>query len=189
MLLYNLIDSIAAKLECAWFNIHHSSKGAQGEKSITDVGSGAGAQSRAADSHLILRAHEEDGGVVFEGAVRSFPPIQPIGLRWKFPLWVPDLSLDPDKLKGRLSAGEQRQSERDGEGIAKLATAFANGPATVSILRGLTGLSKDRCQRLLDVLEAKGSIKWTEEKIRGNTCRLYEAVNLDDQDGATNEPF
>jgi hypothetical protein len=189
MALYNLMDSITERLQCSWVNVHHTSKGAQGDKRVSDVGSGAGSQSRAADSHLVLREHEEDGAVVFDAVVRSFPPIEPVVLRWQFPLWRPDSSLDAGKLKGKLTASEQRQSARDDEGITKLAAAFSDGPATISILRGRSGLSKDRCQRLLDMLESKGSVKWTLQKIRGNTCRVYEAINLDDLNGSANEPF
>jgi len=81
MSLYNMLDRYAAQTQAAWIVVHHSSKGSQGEKSVTDVGAGAGAQSRAADAHLILRDHEEDDAVVLEAAVRSFPPVEPIGLR------------------------------------------------------------------------------------------------------------
>ena len=37
-----------------------ASKGDQSGKSTTDVGSGAGSQSRAADTHLIIRQHEQE---------------------------------------------------------------------------------------------------------------------------------
>jgi len=187
MALYNAIDGAAERLECAWLNVHHSSKGSQSEKSITDVGAGAGSQSRCVDAHIIFRQHEEPGCVVLDAAVRSFAPIEPIALRWQYPLWMPDGSLDTAKLKGKLSVGEQRQGERDNEGITKLATAFNDGPASVKVLRGRSGLSKDRCERLLDQLEAKGSVKWIEEKIRGNACRVYEAVNMDDE--GSNDTF
>ncbi|MGI6417616.1 MAG: hypothetical protein ACOX1P_18335 [Thermoguttaceae bacterium] len=52
MSLYNVIDGYAARLNTAWVNVHHASKGDQSGKGTTDVGSGAGAQSRAADTHL-----------------------------------------------------------------------------------------------------------------------------------------
>ena len=107
---YNLIDSVTERLDCSWLNIHHSSRGSQSEKSVTDTGSGAGAQSRAADSHVILRQHEEPDCVVLDAALRSFPPIEPVVLRWNFPLWSPDDSLDPGQLKRKQTGGEQQQS-------------------------------------------------------------------------------
>jgi hypothetical protein len=46
-----------------------------------DVGGGAGAQSRATDTHLVLRPHEEDNVVVRNAAVRTWAPIVPMWLR------------------------------------------------------------------------------------------------------------
>jgi hypothetical protein len=97
--LYNSLDVYAAKLQCAFVLIHHSTKGSQAGKAVTDVGAGAGAQSRAADTHLVLRPHEEPGVVVLDAAVRSWPPIEPRCLRWSFPVWTVNDTLDPADLK------------------------------------------------------------------------------------------
>jgi len=97
--MYNILDAIADRLGCSFVLIHHSSKGSQTGKSITDVGSGAGAQSRASDTHLILRAHEQDNCFVLDAAARSWPPIKPICLRWEFPVFRPAPDLDPAALK------------------------------------------------------------------------------------------
>ncbi len=43
-------------------------------KAMGGVGAGAGAQSRVADVHLVLRDHEEAGVAVVDAAVRSFAP-------------------------------------------------------------------------------------------------------------------
>lgn len=48
--IYNAIDRYASKLGCSFVLIHHSSKGSQSGKSVTDVGAGAGSQSRATDN-------------------------------------------------------------------------------------------------------------------------------------------
>ena len=45
--LYNHIDRYAADLGCAFVLIHHSSKGNQSGKSVTDVGAGAGSHADA----------------------------------------------------------------------------------------------------------------------------------------------
>jgi len=96
---YNVLDAYAAKLQCAFVLIHHSTKGNQSGKAVTDVGAGAGAQSRAADTHLVLRPHEEPGVAVLDAAVRSWPPIEPKCLRWSFPVWTVEDALDPADLK------------------------------------------------------------------------------------------
>jgi hypothetical protein len=103
---YNAIDHYALQLGCGFVLIHHSTKGNQAAKSVTDVGAGAGSQSRATDTHLILRAHEEQGAVVLEAAARSWPPIDPVVLRWVFPVWVVDSGLDPAALKQTKPKGK-----------------------------------------------------------------------------------
>lgn len=109
--LYNRLDKVAATLGCSFVLIHHSTKGNQSGKSVTDVGAGAGAQSRATDTHLVLREHEESGCVVLDAAVRSWPPIEPVILRWNFPLWSIDDSLDPTNLK-RATPRRDRTAKR-----------------------------------------------------------------------------
>lgn len=97
--LYNLLDRCAASLRCAFLLIHHTTKGVQSGKSVTDVGAGAGSQSRAADCHFVLRPHEADGCLAVEAVTRSWPSPPPVVIRQEFPLWLPDPSLDPAALK------------------------------------------------------------------------------------------
>ncbi|HEV7299818.1 MAG TPA: AAA family ATPase [Tepidisphaeraceae bacterium] len=96
---YNLIDAFAEQTGASFVLVHHSSKGVQSDKSVTDVGAGAGAQSRATDTHLILRHHENDGVVVLDAAVRSWKPIEAVCLRWDFPLWRTAPGEDPTLLR------------------------------------------------------------------------------------------
>ena len=97
---YNLLDRYAAQIGCAFVLIHHTSKGNQSQKAVTDVGSGAGSQSRAADTHLVLRRHKEKGCVVLDSVVRSFKSLDPVCLRWEFPLFKIDPSLSAEELEG-----------------------------------------------------------------------------------------
>lgn len=97
---YNLIDSYSAHLGCATVCIHHASKGNQSGKSVTDVGAGAGAQSRAADTHLTIRQHEQQGAVVIDAAVRSWAPVVPRAFRFEFPVFNYADDLDPAELAG-----------------------------------------------------------------------------------------
>lgn len=99
MHLYNTLDSAAASQGCAIALVHHTSKGDQSKKSVTDVGSGAGSQSRAADCHLVLRPHSSLGCVTMQAAVRANPAIQPIVLRREHPLWLVATDADPTQLR------------------------------------------------------------------------------------------
>jgi len=107
---YNLIDQYAAQMGCAFVLVHHTSKGNQAAKSVTDVGAGAGSQSRAVDTHVVLRPHEQPGLVVLEAAVRSFPPLQPRVLSWDWPLFAPTEEADPSALMGLAPPPKPKRS-------------------------------------------------------------------------------
>ncbi len=140
---YNEVDRIAETTGSAVALVHHSTKGAQGEKRVTDVGAGGGSQSRAADTHLILREHEESGVAVLDAAVRSFPPVEPLAVRWEFPLWVPDGTLDVKALKGRQTNGNQ--GAKDAEADQAVLDA-CDGWKTRRQIREKTGYGETRAQ-------------------------------------------
>ncbi len=98
--LYTQLDAYAEYTGSAFVLIHHASKGDQSGKETTDIGAGAGAQSRACDAHMVLRKHEETGIYVIDCANRSFPPIQRFCARFKFPVWEAADEKDPDAMAG-----------------------------------------------------------------------------------------
>lgn len=106
--LYNALDFYADQLGASFALVHHASKGDQSAKAITDVGAGAGAQSRATDTHLILRPHEEPDSVILDAAVRSWPPVLPRCLRWRYPVWEPAPDLDPTALRQPKPRGRRK---------------------------------------------------------------------------------
>jgi hypothetical protein len=142
-MLVNEIDKAAGWLGCAWVNIHHASKGNQATKSITDVGAGAGAQSRAADCHLIPREQKEPGCIVLESVVRSFKPVGPMTLRWNFPFWTRADGLDPAAVKGRGSRADDRKQEALRDDCYKMIEELRSklGRATKSTFQGAAGES------------------------------------------------
>lgn len=85
--MYVLLDETAEKHNCATTVVHHTSKGSQQGKSVSDMGSGAGAQSRSADCHIVLREHEDKDTVVLQAIVRSQRPVEPVCLTFEYPLW------------------------------------------------------------------------------------------------------
>lgn len=170
--IYNLLDQYTAKTKAAWILIHHSSKGSQADKSVTDVGAGAGSQARAADTHLILRPHEEPGHVVLEAALRSFPPVEPIALKWEFPLWT-RADVDPTKLAGRLNSQQQRWREMDVQGLEAIKTALAKRPHTIRSLRATCDMSAARAEKLVyKLVEDKTVVEYTVKK-GGNECSEF----------------
>jgi len=89
--------------------VHHASKGMQFSKTVAEVGAGAGAIARAADCHVAIRPHKVPGVAAFEAVVRSFPPVEPQCIAFRWPLWeVASEDLDPSDLLGaKPSPGAQ----------------------------------------------------------------------------------
>ena len=170
---YNLIDRFAANTGAAWSLIHHSSKGFQGEKAVTDVGAGAGSMARAADTHLVLREHQEQDHAVLDAALRSWPRVEPLTLKWSFPLWLPT-NADPKQLKGKLNRQQQQLAERDRAGREAICKAIEERiGATKREIRDCTGFSRDRVDRLLCQMKADQTVSTTSVIRKGNSCDLF----------------
>ena len=161
--LYNCVDRIGERQGCAIVLIHHASKGNQSGRGVTDVGSGAGAQSRAVDAHIVLRPHEVDGAVVLEAAVRSWPQVAKVGLRWEFPAFRVDLSLDTAQLRresgrrGKSDPNKPTSTALDSKAFAaKFLTAKAIPKASIiDRVRG-DGFSERQAKTLLERAECEG---------------------------------
>lgn len=173
--LYNHIDRYADLLHCSFVLIHHTTKGNQSAKSVTDVGAGAGSQSRATDTHLVLRPHEEEDVVVLDAAVRSWPPVMPRCLRWSFPVWSSADGLDPQQLKGE--SGKKSADKRDSWTPERFVEAFVDDkPATRSAILNRAvdgGLSRWAADNLLRSADAAGLVIREGEGKRNQPC-LYQ---------------
>ena len=118
--IYNKLDSLARKNEASIINIHHSSKGNQGDKGVTDVGAGAGSISRAADTHMVIREHSEDGLFVIEAVTRSGLSPKPVTAKLQWPLWKEVSNVEPtvktfenqrDKIKRKAQEENSGKAE------------------------------------------------------------------------------
>ena len=97
---YDSIITLASETRAAIVVVHHFSKGSQAEKSVVDLGSGAGAIARSGDAHIGLRAHKETGAIVCDMVVREFAENMPTAWRWSYPVFVPAPDLNPLELAG-----------------------------------------------------------------------------------------
>lgn len=85
--------------------------------------------------------------------------------------------LDPAALKGKQTRAEQRQIERDAEGIDLITDALERGPATTrEILRRTGGMGKARAERLLDRLEASQKAIRRPVTVKGNATYEYALI-------------
>jgi hypothetical protein len=183
MALYNKIDAYASRLGAAWVNVHHASKGDQSGKGVTDVGSGAGSQSRAADTHLIIRQHEQEDVAVIEAVVRSWPPVERFAIRWNFPTWDLDAEADPRKLWGARQSRDRATSEakdihlnEDRQGIVNAMVGNAD-LQTKTEIRDSARIGNPRFGFAWASLLADGTIIPAGETTKGNN-RKYEAFGL-----------
>lgn len=177
--LYNHIDRYADSLRCSFVLIHHTTKGNQSSKSVTDVGAGAGSQSRATDTHMVLRPHEDENAVVLDAAVRSWPPCAPRCLRWSFPVWSPADDLDPEQLKGD---GGKKRIERKPEWTPEsFVEAFIDDePTTRAVILGKAtraGLSQWAADNLLRAADGEGLVVRQGEGKRNQPCTYTRVLS------------
>ena len=179
--IYKRLDSYAAELNCAFVLIHHTSKGNQANKSVTDVGAGAGSQSRAADAHIILRRHTEENAVVMDAVVRSFPPVMPIGLRWNYPLWNYDMSLDTDALDGKLEEVLPRAEKKDITDEAEEAAALLATPMPktefIALIQTKLDTSRNHARDILDCAKVLELVRESYENDPQNPKRNLKLIS------------
>ncbi len=149
---YNHLDCIAQRLGSGIIVVHHTSKGSQSGKRVTDIGSGAGAISRAPDTHMTITEHKTAGCCVLETVNRSFPKSDSCTIKFDYPEWTICEDVKPERETPRTkrdlvkAANDQRVEE----------ALQANDEPTMSIreIQGKTGLGAGTIQSCLARLEA-----------------------------------
>lgn len=182
------IDRYAADIESAFVLVHHTSKGSQAGKSITDVGAGAGSLPRAVDAHMVMREHEEPNTAVVDATVRTFAQPEPFAIHMSFPVWTLAQDVDATALKGkkeesqstsRAQASVQEYSTfeqwvKDNVTTPMSAEGISARLAVPNILHLSRNKAKEFCQRavvarVLRITQAhKGSIS---EQFVSTTCQ------------------
>ena len=169
--IFNKIDHYAEITGSAFAIVHHSSKGDQSDKSVTDMGSGAGSISRATDTHLVIRPHETEGMAVLEAVTRSFKQVEPTSIKLDYPLWVA-VAVAPNVRK-RKAMKEANQDESDVEADQDLISILSINSErwrTVSEIRKATGWGEVRAGRCImralkrDLIETKAETRRKELK-------------------------
>ncbi len=169
---YNQIDTIAARARCAITLNHHTSKGDQSQKAVTDVGAGAGAMTRATDTHVIMRPHELESCVVMEATCRSFPPIRPSTLCFDWPLW--SLKLIDPVLKQPKGSSKEEQAERDKEADTAILDALKGGSLTRRQIQTEAGMGEARTNRAISRLKKAKKVESKKAKKKtGRRCEVF----------------
>ncbi len=149
----------ATRMDCAILCVHHQSKGNQAGKSVADLGSGAGAQSRAVDWHCGLREHAEAGCVSLHTICRSFPPTDPSVWDLKPPAMAQRFELDAEDLKqpkARKAKTAEPKPEKAARPNWETAAKFAgDDPRDVAYFAAELNIGERRSVELLRQAVAK----------------------------------
>lgn len=158
MRIYNKIDAISKHTGAAVIVIHHTSKGDQTNKGITDIGAGAGSISRAADAMIALRPHEQEGLICMHMTARSWPPeshlpmvIRRNGIAWEVCDWA-----NPAEQKGAdMSRRKNGPAPLTEEELLKVIT---EKPLPIEYFKGVTKASHDSILAILEVFIELGTV-------------------------------
>lgn len=180
MAIYNQVDRYAAQMGAAFAIIHHTSKGDQAGKEVTDLGAGAGAISRAADTHLTIRPHESQGLAVLEAVTRSFQSPEPRTVEFSYPLWRAVDEIQPavrnPRLRASQAAAEARAKTKADEDTNDINQILAQIPAKgigQTDLQNLVGFGVGKFRRLIGKARSEyGAIEIKTVKRAGSKKKL-----------------
>lgn len=180
---HNMIDQFAKIMDCPIVLVHHATKGDQSGKAVTDMGSGGGSQSRAVDCHMTIRPHQQPGLAVLEAAVRSFAPVEPMTLRWNWPLWTVADDVEPE-LQADRSRSDSRQEAKDNAGVEDLKKILEanDSPLSRNALHKAFGGGKERLNRLIRIGVDKGVFEaaGTKTAQNGEIAELFTLASNED---------
>ena len=105
------LERIAAENNAAVIFGHHYPKGSSANKDPLDRLAGSGVFGRDLDTVMTLTPHREECCYTADFILRNHKPVDPTVLRWQYPLFQLDQTLDPTNLRGK--AGRPIQTEPD----------------------------------------------------------------------------
>ena len=93
------LERIAAENNAAVIFGHHYPKGSSANKDPLDRLAGSGVFGRDLDTVMTLTPHREECCYTADFILRNHKPVDPTVLRWQYPLFQLDETLDPTKLR------------------------------------------------------------------------------------------
>ena len=107
--------------------LQHFSKGDQSQKDTQDRFSGSGVWARHPDALVTFTGHEEEDCFGVEFTLRSFPPASPIAVRWDYPRFRIDDTLDPEKLKSKKTGRPKLNTAQQLAGLLQAGESISYG--------------------------------------------------------------
>jgi hypothetical protein len=93
------LERIAAENNASVIFGHHYPKGSSANKDPLDRLAGSGVFGRDLDTVMTLTPHREECCYTADFILRNHKPVDPTVLRWQYPLFHLDETLDPTKLR------------------------------------------------------------------------------------------
>lgn len=182
--IYTQLEAMANELNTAIIVIHHSSKGSQGDKALSDIGAGAGVISRSVDAHVVIRPHEQEGYCVMEALVRSFRQPSPRTIKFDYPIW--NLI---DNMEAKVSvpkpSGASKRDENNSEidRVVKDYLTAQSEPKTEADICQATGVSKAKVVQSLNRIGAT-ILESVPNKYGKHTLKWGIILSLDSENGS-----
>ena len=149
----NHLDSMCVETGAAIVFGHHFAKGSASGKEQIDRASGSGVFSRHPDGIITLTKYREEFAYVVEATLRNLPPMKPFGVRWEYPLMLPDTGIDTTQLKQPGRPTKHQVSE-----IVSVLVAGMTKAKWMEKARIATGVSKSTFYELAKLAEKKGDV-------------------------------
>lgn len=171
--IYTQLEAMANELATAIIVIHHSSKGFQGDKALSDIGAGAGVISRSVDAHVVIRPHEQQGYCVFEALVRSFRQPDPRTIKFDYPIWSLVEEVEAVVAQPKTPGASKREAEEaEHDRVIRDYLTESTAPQTEAAISSATGITKPKVEKSLKRIGAyiaetetnrwgKGVLKWS----------------------------
>ncbi len=149
--LLTMMEGLCCKAGAALILTHHFAKGDSSVKNAIDRASGGGVFARWGDVMMTFTPHEEDDAMTIEMSLRNFAPVKPFAVRWEYPRWQRDDSLNPSDLKTQRGRKEENSSD---DALAALGSDLL----TFGEWRKRAGMSVGTFSRKKNELESAGLI-------------------------------
>lgn len=112
-MLLNAFERFCVKTGAALAYAAHFSKGNQSSKNSTDRMSGSGVFSRDPDAIITLTDLQEEKTFRVDITLRSFAPVEGFAVRWKYPAFEIDQTIDANELKEPENRGRKKSVPDD----------------------------------------------------------------------------
>jgi RecA-family ATPase len=152
--LMNELEVLAVRSGAAVAFGAHYAKGSPATKESIDRISGSGVFARDPDSIINFTQHTQKDCFIVEMTLRNHPPQHPFVVRWDYPLFIADNTLDPTKLK-RVG----RPPEYTADDLLELIDEAMSAGDIVKLAKEQRGISERQTFQFLKELKQSGVLE------------------------------